>query len=288
MEQLWRIDPGEPPKLYTDKDGWRPLRIWGMGIASYDLNYDGFPEYFLTSMADNKLQTLASIPEQGLPKPSYDDVAYAKGVTAHRPYMGADLKPSTAWHAQFEDVNNDTFADLFVVKGNVAKMPDFATFDPNNLLLQGSDGKFVEAGGKAGVSSGAIGRGGALVDFNLDGLLDMVVVNRWENAQIWRNTSNNAGGWIQVKLEQPGTNREAVGAWLEVKCGGKVMHREITVGGGHAGGQAGWWHMGIGSDQQVEMRITWPDGSSGEWQRVEANNFYVVQPGKRPLKWAAK
>ena len=36
-----------------------------MGIASYDLEFDGFPEYFLTSMADNKLQSLATVPKDG-------------------------------------------------------------------------------------------------------------------------------------------------------------------------------------------------------------------------------
>ena len=75
-------------------EGWKPLRIWGMGIASYDLNFDGYPEYFLTSMADNKLQTLAAVPTDGsAPKPTYADVAFAKGVTAHRPYTGGDLQP---------------------------------------------------------------------------------------------------------------------------------------------------------------------------------------------------
>ncbi len=63
QEQLWHVEPNTAPALYTDKEGWRPLRIWGMGIASYDLDFDGYPEYFLTSMADNKLQTLAGIPE---------------------------------------------------------------------------------------------------------------------------------------------------------------------------------------------------------------------------------
>jgi hypothetical protein len=65
-------------------------------------------------------------------------------VTAHRPYVGDDLRPSTAWHTQFEDVNNDGLVDLFIVKGNVDEMPDFAMHDPNNLLLQTPDGKFVE------------------------------------------------------------------------------------------------------------------------------------------------
>ena len=80
QEQMWQIEPGKEPALYTDEEGWKLLRIWGMGIASYDLNVDGYPEYFLTSMADNKLQTLAAVPTDGAaPKPSYADVAYAQG-----------------------------------------------------------------------------------------------------------------------------------------------------------------------------------------------------------------
>src|SRR5690606_16390772 len=103
QEQMWKIEPGSAPVLYTADEGWKYLRIWGMGIASYDLNSDGYPEYFLTSMADNKLQSLAAAPAEGPAAPTYADIAFAKGVTAHRPYTGDDLRPSTAWHTQFED-----------------------------------------------------------------------------------------------------------------------------------------------------------------------------------------
>ncbi len=157
QEQMWKLPPGGTPELYTQAEGWRYLRIWGMGIASHDLDFDGYPEYFLTSMADNKLQKLAEIPADGKPKPSYADVAFAKGATAHRPYVGGEIRPSTAWHTEFEDVNNDGRTDLFIAKGNVAKMPDFAAKDPNNLLVQGEDGKFIEMGDKAGVASMATG-----------------------------------------------------------------------------------------------------------------------------------
>jgi hypothetical protein len=44
-EQLWRVAPGEGPHLYTRDDGWQPLQIWGMGIASHDLTGDGYPEF---------------------------------------------------------------------------------------------------------------------------------------------------------------------------------------------------------------------------------------------------
>ena len=120
-------------------------------------------------------------------------MAFAKGVTAHRPFMGDDLKPSTAWHTDFQDVNNDGRVDLFIAKGNVDRMPDFALKDPNNLLLQGPDGKFIEAADKAGVASTAVSRGAALADFNLDGLIDLVVVNRREKAEVWRNITAGAG-----------------------------------------------------------------------------------------------
>jgi hypothetical protein len=260
-----------------------------MGIASADVTGDGYPDYFLTSMADNKLQTLAAVPKEGAPKPSYADVAFAKGVTAHRPYMGEDLRPSTGWHTQFEDVNNDGLVDLFIAKGNVWEMPDFAMKDPNNLLLQLPDGKFKEAGDKAGVASVEQARGAALADFNRDGLMDLVVVNRNSPAQIWRNASAGAGRWIEVRLRQPAPNRDAVGAWLEVRCdGANVMRREITVGGGHAGGQQGFSHFGLGDTAKAEVRVIWPDGSADDWQTVDGNEFYVLERGKPAQKWAAK
>lgn len=288
QEQLWRIEPGQAPAPYTDKDGWKTLKIWGMGIASYDLTGDGYPDYFITSMADNKLQTLTKVSAEGPPLPDYKDVAFPKGVTAQRPYTGGDVRPSTAWHTQFEDVNNDGLVDLFIAKGNISSMPDFAARDPNDLLLQDVDGKFHEVGDQAGIASFASSRGAALADFNLDGLLDLVVVDRGQDAKIWRNTSPNAGRWIEVKLAEPAPNRDAIGAWIEVRRDAAVTRREITVGGGHASGQNGWWHFGLGEDAAADVRVIWPDGKAGDWQRVEANNFYILGREQPAELWAVK
>src|SRR5687768_17981252 len=114
------------------QEGWERLRIFGMGIASYDLTDDGYPEVYLTSQADNKLQTLADVADG---RPTYDDMALESGVTAHRPFAGDTTLPSTGWHAEFQDVNADSFVDLFVAKGNVEAQPDHAARDPSNLLL---------------------------------------------------------------------------------------------------------------------------------------------------------
>ena len=56
----------------------------------------------------------------------------------------------------------------------------------------------------------------------------------------------------------------------------------LTVGGGHAGGQLGWWHFGLGEISAAEVRVIWPDGTSGEWQPVDAGSFYILKRGKPP------
>jgi len=283
QEQLWVVAPGKAPRLRTVQEGWQKLKIWGMGIATRDLTGDGYPEYFLTSMGDNKLRTLA----KGAGRPTYKDMARQVGVTAHRPFIGTDVLPSTAWHAQFEDVNNDGFVDLFVAKGNVEAMKDFASADPNNLLLGGADGRFAEAADVAGLASTEKARGAAVVDFNLDGLPDVLVVNRRANVQIWRNVGRGTadhvvpmGNWIGLQIQQPGDpNRNAVGAWIEVRSGTRTQRTEIVVGGGHASGQAGWHHFGVGVAERLTVRIQWPDGEWSPWLRLFANQFARISRG---------
>lgn len=285
QEQMWRVVPGEAPRLYTEQEGWKYLRIWGMGIASYDLAGSGYPDYFITSMADHKLQRLDRPAGGGAPKPSYSDIAFKNGVTAHRPYTGGDVRPSTGWHAQFEDVNNAGRPDLFVAKGNVSAMPDFAEKDPSNLLVQTSDGKFVEMGDKAGIVSFSQARGAALADFNLDGAVDLIVANRNAPVRVWRNDTPGIGHWIAIKASESGPNRDAIGGWVEVRCGDKVQRRELTIGGGHAGGALTWTYFGLGATAEAEARVIWPDGEASDWSRLAGDAFYLVHRGAGPARW---
>lgn len=301
QEQLWAMQP--VPRLYTHAEGWRTHRLWGMGIAARDIDHDGRQEVFLTSMGDQRLQRRAD------PfRPVYEDVPFAMGTTAHRPYQGEDGRPSSGWHVAFGDVQNDGRDDIFIAKGNVDQMPDAAMDDPNSLLVQRPDGRFAEAGDRAGIGSPHRGRGAVLADFDGDGRLDLAVVNRRAAMEIWRNVTPDAGNWLTVDLHQPVANRGAIGGWIELREGhshdgpdhdspdhngpdhaghdhdhathtAAIRRRERTVGGGHAGGFSGPEHFGLGAAEVVELRVRWPDGALSAWVATGVNR--ALRLGRR-------
>ena len=256
-EQMFHLNP------LAERQGWPHFSLWGMGIASRDITGDGLPEVMMTSMGDQLLQI-----NRG---DSFENAPYSLGTYAQRPFLGDDGRPSTGWHAEFGDIDNDGRPDLFIAKGNVDQMPSNAIHDPNNLLMQAADGVFHEVAAQAGLATTDRSRGAALADLNADGRLDIVVVNRRAAVEIWRNVNAETGNWAEIEPVQHGTNTRAVGAWVELRAGGQVQAVEVTVGGGHAGGQALPLHFGLGRAGGAEARVIWPDGTIGDWRPVPAN-----------------
>ncbi|MBI4932539.1 MAG: CRTAC1 family protein, partial [Actinobacteria bacterium] len=220
-------------------------------------------------------------------------IALERGATAQRPFTGGDVLPSTAWHPEFDDVNNDGNIDLFVTKGNVEVQVDSAVRDPNNLLMGQDDGTFVEGAEDAGIVNFNRARGAAITDLNLDGMLDMVVVNRTTSINLWRNVGTGSaeepkstGHWLAVRVRQPAPNTDAIGGWLEVRTGDHIDVRELTIGGGHASGQLGWLHAGLGTTDRADVRVHWPDGEAGPWMTVTADQFVTIERGaSEPSPW---
>lgn len=256
-EQMFTLNP------LKERDDWPHISLWGMGIASQDITGDGLPEVMTTSMGDQLLQF-----NRG---DHFENAPFSIGTYAQRPFIGDDGRPATGWHAEFGDIDNDGRSDLFIAKGNVDQMPSNAMDDPNNLLMQQPDGTFLEAADRAGVASIARSRGAALADLNADGRLDIVVVNRRVPMEIWRNETKDTGNWAEIDPIQSGVNWRSVGAFVELRTDTGTQSREVTVGGGHAGGQAIPQHFGVGKAINAEARIIWPDGVAGEWISLPLN-----------------
>ena len=178
--------------------------------------------------------------------------------------------------------------------------------DPNNLLLGQADGTFVEGAEEAGIVSFQRARGGAVVDLNLDGLLDLVVVNRVEPviAVAQRrlpasvDEAEPMGTWIAIRLRQPAPNVDAIGSWVEVRVGDRTLVHEVTVGGGHAGGQLGWLHFGLGDagrgrgSRSVARRRGRPVDGGGRRQfrdhRARCDGGDAVEPGGGAMTLATR
>ena len=64
----------------------------------------------------------------------------------------------------------------------------------------------------------------------------------------------------------------------------------MTVGGGHASGQLGWLHLGLGEADDAEVRVQWPDGETGPWMTVQADEFATIERGgaTEPTPWTRR
>ncbi|HET7471755.1 MAG TPA: ASPIC/UnbV domain-containing protein, partial [Candidatus Limnocylindrales bacterium] len=110
--------------------------------------------------------------------------------------------------------------------------------------------------------------------------------------RIWRNvgagtaaTPAPLGHWLALHVTDPGEpNRDAIGGWLDVRLGDRVVARELTVGGGHGGGQLGWLHVGLGDAVDAQVRVRWPDGEVGPWLSATPDSFVELRRGEPGLR----
>ena len=159
--------------------------------------------------------------------------------------------------------------------------------DPNDLFLGAADGMFTEAAEAAGVVSFDRGRGAALADFNVDGLLDLIVANLRAPARLWRNVGAGSaeapqpmGDWLAVRIEpagpEPGRDRRGrrdpdAG---RRRRGERSSSAAVTAAGNSAGRMSG-----SARPTTAEVRVTWPDGEVGPWLTAPANGFVEIERG---------
>ena len=107
-----------------------------------------------------------------------------------------------------------------------------------------------------------VGRGAAYADIDGDGDLDVVITQNGGAPLLLRNDLALGNHWLRVKLVGNSVNRDAIGAWVEVRAGGTVQRRQVMPSRSYLSQVESVLTFGLGDATQVDgIEILWPDGS---------------------------
>lgn len=225
--------------------------------------------------------------------------------------MGVELG-GWSFGAQFGDLNNDGFVDLYLVNGYVSGKQgttywyDFseitgghsriisdaknwpamegrslAGYQQKKLWLNSGDGRFVEVAQVVGARDTFDGRSVALADLQNRGVLDVIVANQGGPALLYRNSVKAGRNWIAFELEGSSSNRSALGAQVRVRWKGQEQLQEVVAASGYSAQNQRRLHFGLGEHAKVDtVAIRWPSGLQQTINSPEINKIHQINESR--------
>lgn len=257
------------------------IGMHAMGVAHGDYNNDGFIDYFITNMGQDFL-----LKNNG-DGTFADSTLNANLVSISLPYKERSYL-AVSWGTVFFDYDNDGWLDLFWANGDLSPP---ANPNPNKLYHNNGDGTFTDVTHQQGMGNHHLGRGAAVLDYDRDGDLDLVVVNQQypegyfededPNILFYENINYNNNNYLQVKLKGVDSNSQGFGAHIIAHCGEQKYLREIEGGSSHLSQNSPIAHFGLGKHKNVDqLEIIWPGGKRQVLNNVEVNQIITVVEGK--------
>ena len=266
-----------------------------MGMAVADVNRDGLQDIFVTNFSHdfNNLYIAQRAP-------AGNSVYFKdKGLAA----MGQAVYYDLSWGCGWYDFENDGDVDLYVANGHVYKEIDLfdatgTSYDQLNALFETMDAGglgFREIGAKGqksaiagtdpeglyagdGMEVAGCSRQASFADFNNDGRIDILVQNMNAPPTLLLNTSQRgpAANWIKLSLAQPGGNREALGARVEVVAGGMSYVSQVVRQQSFLGCDDPRLHVGVGAAATCAVSVTWPgiEQATSEYKGLAVGAHY--------------
>jgi len=151
------------------------------------------------------------------------------------------------------------------------------------LNLGGAD--FANVSAATGADFADDGRCAVALDWDADGRRDLLLRNR--NAprlRLMRNVASRSGGFLTLRLQAAGSNRDAIGALVEVEVeGGRKLRRRVYASEGYLAQPSRRLHFGLRDAPGCErLRVSWPDGEVEEHAGLGAGRHYLLVQGAGP------
>jgi len=247
-----------------------------MGIAYGDYDNDLYQDILVTNFWE-QTNTLYHN-DRGT---FFSDLSFDAGV-------GKESFQFLAWGTEFFDYDNDGDKDLFVANGHLFPQLDRANLgtsyaQTNQLFENLGDGTFTEVSqvsGK-GLEIKKVSRGASFGDYDDDGDLDIFVLNLNDRPTLLRNDGGNENNWLMVKIIGTESNRDGIGARIEVRSGELTQSAEIRSGASYLSHNDLKAHFGLEQRETIDLLVVhWPSGLQERFENLAANRLVVIQEGK--------
>lgn len=241
----------------------------GMGVDFGDYNNDGALDIFVTNFS-NETNTLYHNTADG----ALIDFTNIAG-------LGELSFLKLAFGTKFFDADNDGALDLFVANGHLypteSDALEYAQTD--QLFINTGQGTFVDVSEESGeyFSTKRVGRGAAFGDYDNDGDTDIFVVNLNQEGALLRNEGGNKHNWLMIKTVGGKSNRDGMGARVEVATASYSQIKVVQAGSSYLSGHDLRLLFGLGTETKAKsIKITWPSGTKQTLTDVEANQLLII------------
>lgn len=122
-----------------------------------------------------------------------------------------------------------------------------------------------------------VGRGSAFADIDGDGDQDVVLTQIGGAPLLLRNDQALGHAWARLVLHGGSANREAIGAWIRVEAGGKVMQRQVMPARSYLSQSELPVTIGLGKLPRPDrVEVLWPDGTRQTVTDIRINGITHV------------
>ncbi|HUP79893.1 MAG TPA: CRTAC1 family protein [Pirellula sp.] len=250
-----------------------------MGVDAADFDGDLFLDLHVTTYA-KQYTLLFRHDQQGF----YDATREAG--------TGANTFYEVNWGTCFADFDNDADKDIFNANGhvhdNMDDLDETVRYKNRNQVFENRwPKKFLDVSSQCGSGLKILecSRGAVADDFDLDGRIDLAVLNSRTSPSVLRNESINPGNWVYFDLVGTRCNRSGVGTRVVIHAGGKSQILEVHSGRSYQSHFGSRLHFGLGSTTMIEkIEIHWHVGEVETFSDLEINGFYVLRQGSEPIR----
>ena len=232
-----------------------------------DIDGDGLIDIFV---ADLKYGALYRNLGNGL----FEDITESSGI-------GKSMAGKGVWGASLLDYDNDGDLDIITANGTAEEL----ILQYPLLLENDGKGNFKDVGQNHSsyFSTKRSGRGLAVLDFDNDGDLDIIIshVDLQTTPALLRNDGGNSNHWLGLTLKGEAGTASGIGAKITVTTGEKKQVLVNQWAMGYLSNNDPRIHIGLAKQGKInELEIKWADGKQEIYMDIEADQYITIVKGK--------